>query len=496
MTTTPATLPDQLKTRDQDRLKAYREHLDFYAGTQWLTASRRERQLTFNYAKVAIDKITSYLMSGLDFAVDPAPSQSASGTGTGEVESAKSKARTAEASLYAVYQANQLDALDFETEVDCAVLGDGAYKITWDAPAARVRVTSPDVQGLFAWWQADDPSQVYRIAQKYHLPTEEAEARYGTASGKGSAYPEPVRICKVPTYRENGDRRGTIEVVEDWTVPHYTLWVDGAIIQQGPNPYGFIPYVVFPNLREPKKFWGTSDIPPITETSRELNRALSQLSRILEVSGNPIAVLENVEDSQDIAVQPNAVWNVPEGAKAYLLDLLEGGGVKLHVDYIELLYRTFHDLAETPRAAFGGIDRDLSGVALEIELHPLLQKVRRKRTIRTAAYRRRNEMILALLSRFTGADFGQVTHRLVWAPTLPQDKGKQAQNEQLLVQSGIHSRRRAMDDLGIMDPEAEFGRWMEERQRIMEMNQRLQARFSRGGNRERASENPADENQA
>lgn len=42
-------------------------------------------------------------------------------------------------------------------------------------------------------------------------------------------------------------------------------------------------------------------------------------------SGNPIAVLENVTEAQDIAVAPGAVWEVPEKARAYLLDLLQGG---------------------------------------------------------------------------------------------------------------------------------------------------------------------------
>ena len=68
-----------------------------------------------------------------------------------------------------------------------------------------------------------------------------------------------------------------------------------------------------------------------------MNRALSQLSTILELSGNPIAVLENVTEAQDIAVQPGAVWELPEQARAYLLDLLQGGGVQLHIDYVNLV---------------------------------------------------------------------------------------------------------------------------------------------------------------
>ncbi len=75
-------------------------------------------------------------------------------------------------------------------------------------------------------------------------------------------------------------------------------------MEKKPNPYGFIPFVIYPNLREPKKFWGISDLPQVMEPQRELNRAMSQLSKILELSGNPIAVLENVEESADIAVKP------------------------------------------------------------------------------------------------------------------------------------------------------------------------------------------------
>src|SRR3990172_7138639 len=115
---------------------------------------------------------------------------------------------------------------------------------------------------------------------------------------------------------------------------------------------------------------------------------------ILGLPGTRIAVLENVTDSQDIAVQPGAVWELPERARAYLLDLLQGGGVKLHADYVDLVYRTLHDLGESPRTSFGDNRSGLSGVALNVELDPLLKKVARKRLIRAAAYRRRNEMIL------------------------------------------------------------------------------------------------------
>jgi hypothetical protein len=198
---------------------------------------------------------------------------------------------------------------------------------------------------------------------------------------------------------------------------------------------------------------------------------MSQVSIILELSGNPIAVLENVEQAEDIAVQPGAVWEIPEKAKAYLLDLLQGGGVKLHIDYIELLYRVLHDTSESPKAAYGRTERDLSGIALEIELQPLMQKVRRKRLIRTAVYRKRSMMILQLLKTFTGKDLTRVEPRVAWGTVLPQDRGRLVENETALVQAGIHSRRRAMDELGVEDPETEFTQWTEERETILKQNQ-------------------------
>jgi len=447
-------IPTELARRDPDRLKGYKELLDFYYGQHWEGYARRgEKRLTFNYAKVVIDKVTSYLMSGINFAVDAIE----------DSPEARIRAQKAESALYQVHADNNLEQLDFETEIDCAILGDACYKVIWDQETKGVRITAPDIQGIYAWWIGDDTSRIWRVASKYNLTAEEVEILY-KVKPKGK----------------------TANVVELWTAQEFELWLDNVQVEKKPNPYGFIPFIIYPNLREPKKIWGLSDLPQIMELQRELNRAVSQLSRILELSGNPIAVLENVEESEDIAVKPGAVWNIPEDAKAYLLDLLQGGGVGLHIDYVNLLYRTLHDLAESPRAAFGTTERDLSGVALEIELQPLLQKVKRKRVIRTAVYNRRNAMILKLLEKYQNEDFGDNHLRVVWGPVLPQDMTRLVTNEQTLVQSGIHSRRRAMDEIGVKDPEMEFNKWLEERETILRMNKELNARSTKSMARERA----------
>ena len=142
--------PADLNRRDTDRMRRYRELLDFYQGTQWQGRERfGEKRLTFNYARVVVDKMASYLMSGVKFVVDPLE-DSAKG---------RDQARLAEAALHQVYEENGLEQLDFETEIDCAVLGDASYKVIWDTETAGVRVTAPDIQGIYVWHGGDDAAR-------------------------------------------------------------------------------------------------------------------------------------------------------------------------------------------------------------------------------------------------------------------------------------------------------------------------------------------------
>jgi hypothetical protein len=449
------TLSRQLDGMDRDRFRRYRDMLDFYNGRQWQGREHRaERRLVFNYARAFVEKMTSFLVTGTSFAVDPA----------GDTPEDRMQARRAEAALQAVCRENNLEQLDLETETDCAVLGDGCYKVIWDTAGKRIRVTAPDVQGLYAWWAPGDLSRVWKVASRYRLDAVSVETEFGLTP-----------------------RNAEAEIIEVWTERDFNLYIDGAEVVARRNDYGFIPFVIFPNLRDPKTFWGISDLVSVMESQRELNRAMSQLSRILELSGNPVAVLENVEASEDIAVRPGAVWNIPEDARAYLLDLLQGGGINLHIKYIDMLYRALHDLSESPRASFGALERDLSGVALEMELQPLLQKVARKRIIRTAAYNRRNAMILNLMTRFAGGDFGDYPERrlgVIWKPVLPKDVERRIDSEQSMVQAGIHSRRTAMTEIGVADPDAEFRRWLDERASILQMNRDYNARQARKSERD------------
>jgi hypothetical protein len=362
-------------------------------------------------------------------------------------DEAASAVRLAEQALHDVYARHDQHTIDVQSALDAAVLGDGAFKVTWSARREAPLVAPVDPATLWAWWEPDNPNEVRRVVQRYSVSPEEAERLFSR--------PAPVDPW------EAGSR---LTVVEDWRAERYRVELQGETVVDAENPYGWIPYVIYPNIARPHEFWGASDLEDLIDVCRELNGRMTTISRILQVSGYPITVLENVTGSDGIRAEAGAVWELPDDSKAYLLDML-GGGVGLHIEYVNLLYRQLHDLSETPRTAFGDAGRALSGVALEVEIQPLVQKVMRKRRAWDAVYRRRNALVLDLLERFGGLEIGGLRRtEAVWGQILPSDREELVRNETQLVASGIHSRKQAMAQLGDTDPERAWREVLDEEQ--------------------------------
>ncbi|KKK72043.1 hypothetical protein LCGC14_2907840, partial [marine sediment metagenome] len=103
------TLPALLQRRDSARRAAYAANLRFYQGDQWLGRSlRNERRVTYNYARTVLNKVTAYLMSGRTPRVDPDDTSDA----------ATKRASEAELAIMQVWDQNNAEALDLETELD------------------------------------------------------------------------------------------------------------------------------------------------------------------------------------------------------------------------------------------------------------------------------------------------------------------------------------------------------------------------------------------
>ena len=439
--------PGTLSAADEARFGQYAAAMGFYRGNQWPTPARRgSRQLVFNYARTLLRKSSSYVFPApVSFSITPNDS------GSSVQAAAQEIANRAERLLIATVQELDLSRLDLALALDSSVLGDAAIKVTWDELAQRPRVVAVDPATLIVHTAPDDPRAIQQVTQAYGL------------TGQQLSHLIPDFINGANPVAVNLEPGRGYPVVETWTTTRWQLTVAGQSLRDEPNPYGWIPYVIATNDPRPFTFWGQSDLIDLVDVCTELNERMTVLSRVLELSGAPIAVLENVDGSEGINVGPGAKWELPEGAKAYLLDLLQGGGTDAHVSYIELLFRSLHDLSETPRTAFGDSGRDLSGAALEVEIQPLVQKVNRKRRMWDAFFGRRNALLLDLLERFGHEDVGGLRQTTtIWPPVLPSDTDSAIRNAVALVSSGIRSRRTAIATLGSNDPDAELARIAEE----------------------------------
>ncbi|MDQ2783659.1 MAG: phage portal protein, partial [Chloroflexota bacterium] len=397
-------------TADDDvRLQRYRRFLDFDYGKHDVgRLGFGQTPIVANYARVFVRKGASYLFpEPVTVAVD-APD---------DAPIAMEIAARIEMALAHVAHANDLGAADLATAIDAGVLGDGAFKVTWQSvagsgqsktipepPTSQVRIVPVDVQTLFVESAPDDVRRMRVVRQVRVVPRTAAEVTYDVSFIAGTAE--------------------TVTIVEEWSDATYRVLMDDVPVQDGANPYGFIPYLIFPNTPQPHEFWGVSDLADILEVNRALDRRLSILAQILELSGNPVTVLENVTGAQGVNVSPGALWELPENSRAYLLDLLAGGSVEQHLRYIEALYRIMDDLGEMPRMSFGEAGQSRSGIALTVQLQPVVQKTNRKRLIWGAIVQRRAEFALRLLQQHHALDLGpytldDFTLRAVWAPILP-----------------------------------------------------------------------------
>ncbi len=457
----------ELRARDGERLRRYRELLDFYEGRHFAAPRRGRTNLVVNYARAVVDKGVSYLFGrGIHLAVpeiapltadlaapglSPARVEGEAGFGPGAA-----RARLAERLLAQIAEENDLDLLLLHAATNAAALGDAVLKVYWDAAAGRVRILNVDPFGFFPTWASDDLATLRRVALCGRLAAADARDRYGWRGTARSSLDE-------------------VETLEIWTAERFQLVVGGELARDDANPYGFIPFVHVPNLQPPNTPWGVSDLVDVIPLNRELDERMSDQADVIRYHADPPVVFRGVERHSDLAVGPGTVWDLPRDADVSLLEWR--GSLPTLQEHIERVLRALYEVAETPRTSFGDSGRLLSGVALETELQPLIQRTLRKRVGWSAALRHVMRLALLLSERFDprlrggiarsgAALFAPYRVQVIWPPLLPRDDDAEAQRNLALVAGGLRAHRSAMDALGVLDPEAELRRVRQDRQSL------------------------------
>lgn len=346
----------------------------------------------------------------------------------------------------------------------------------------RIESIIPDY--ILPIWQSDD---YYRLSEcwiVYRISAQNIKAQHGIT---------PV----------NTDRQW-VTYVEHWTREKYSIYIDGEPLRASyripgekesinrvykdlPNPFGFVPIVYIPRLRE-GSFYGPSIVPDIAGLVLELNGRMSDVGTIImqtahrkwigrNITGNiKPKDFANGEEYNDLGMQNPAVNNPPE------LWPEDPPTLSNYItEFNKILWDQLLREANLTPIAFGedeGSQR--SALTLAIRFWPTTVIARMQRTFWEAGLNQLARYILDMIAvwmeqdrtanvggkRIKRYEYREYTLRQDWLPIVPRDR-EQLVNEVVLLGGGKQqmSTYRGLETLGdVEDIQEELDRIREEQE--------------------------------
>lgn len=196
----------------------------------------------------------------------------------------------------------------------------------------------------------------------------------------------------------------------DWVTETETTW-----------PFFWPPIIDAQNLPVPESFWGLSDIEDdVLSLVKAKNQNLSLWMEELVYFGRPIVFTTGMGQSQELDLSKTI--NLPEGGDLKALEKQSRGqGAQLFNDTIN---QEISEISQTPLVALGQADKlgPLSGVALQVQYQPLIQKTLTKRMIQGPMLAELSRRALELMGR--GDD---LVPAVQWRDVLPQNEKEDAE---------------------------------------------------------------------
>lgn len=336
-----------------------------------------------------------------------------------------------------------------------------AYEPEWTDSAGnyhpgRVRVLPLNSSHCFPEWHPHDAGRLIRFKMKY---------RFFTTSLEGTRM--------VMTYTE---------LITDDVIQEF---VDDQLIDERPNPLGRIPVVHIPNTKISGSPWGLSDVEGIISLNREFNEKATEISEIISYHAAPITIIKGAK-FQNMQKSARNVWaGIPPEGDVYNLE--NGVDLTQPLAYLELLKRGMHEQTGVPETALGQMQpiSNTSGVALSIQMMPMMQTYARKKRTYAQGLVEINDLILRTIFLFE--PFSQVydpsTDGIIqdgqptvidprdplvyqtecsWPPPLPVDTLIKLNEIQMKFVLGLESKRGALRDLSEEFPDEKMAEIFDE----------------------------------
>lgn len=399
-------LDPTMSPSDAARLRRYRELWNHYEGFHWENIPNEDRpQVTLNYCRRFVDKFTSFLFGLYD-----------EKEGGFTIKVPTEMEQITLPFLNSVWDAEYNDRRKIALQLGQigGVTGDVYLLIRFEEPGrdyvdafneypdGRIRIRVLPSHIVFPIYDPADPDNMVACEIKYPIARrEEAGFFAGFRNSVRTMFGRNPRAYRTVVYRQR------------WTREYFQEWEGDELVNEGPNPYGEIPIVHIRNLICMTSNFGVSDIEDVIPVNKEINFKMSDNSEIIDYHSAPVTLVFGAKVGQ-LERGANKIWgNLPKDARVENLQL--SGDLSASVTHIKELKTSMFEIGGMPTHALGGevAISNTSGVALQIQNMPLIEKTGWKRITYGNGIRKACRLILLVGFK----------HGLIEIPTQIRGKG-------------------------------------------------------------------------
>ena len=430
----------ELKAEDMQRLQRYQNNWNFYEGYHWETIPQTDKpQVTLNYCRAFVNKFVAFEM-GKGFNIKMKP----------EIESIDNDNDPLDF-LNNVWEDNRKLEKLLEIGQSKSVTGDSWLQILFEPKYDANGKRRPEFKDPFNEYEK---GMIRLIVVPSSIVFPEYDDGYDKDKMKKLIIMYPV------TEKEEGffgvsKKSRTVLYRQVWTDERVQIFVGDEKLADLPNKYGVIPFVHFKNFILAGRNFGISDLEDIIPINMEINLKSSDISEIIDYHSAPVTVVFGARIGQ-LERGANKVWGgLPKDARIENLRL--EGDLTAAQNYIHSLKLAMHEIGSIPEGALGASQpiSNTSGVALEITLMPLMERIRLKQVLTKEALEYANKIILLI-----GITEGLIKipdginrrdffyNEVTFDNPLPKDGLLELQEIELEMRMGLESREDAMKRLG------------------------------------------------
>jgi hypothetical protein len=429
----------QVSNEDLQRLTRNSHNWNFYDGYHWEKLPDTDKpQVTVNYVRAFVDKFVAFEL-GKGFTVKMKP----------EIEQIDGDNDPLDF-INNVWEYNNKLEKSIELGQSKAITGDGWVGVSFEPKFDSNGKRRPEFIDPF------DEYERGKIVLTV-LPDSICFPVYNDAHNKDHL--ELLRIMYPVTVERDGffgNKQKTEIYKQEWTNERVKIFMGQELIADYPNKYGTIPFRHIKNYPQQGRNEGLSDIEDVIPLNMEINLKKSDISEIIDYHSAPVTVVFGARIGQ-LERGANKVWGgLPKDARIENLKL--DGDLIAAQNYVADLKKSMHEVGNIPEGVLGGdlAISNTSGVALQIALMPLLERVKVKQVMTKEGLEYVNKLIL-LVGLVEGlitipkdikkrADF--FYNEVTFENILPKDTLLELQEMELEMRLGLESREGAMKRRG------------------------------------------------